>query len=556
MKNKRFKKSTSLFLVFALMLAFISAVPVFFVPVSASGDSFSAISSGGNHTAFIKADGSLWIWGWNEYGQVGDGTTFYKKDPAKIMDDVVQVSAGGWHTLAVKSDGSLWAWGGNNSGQLGNKTKISSLKPVKIMDDVIKISAGGSCSMAVKSDGSLWTWGYNKDGQLGDDTTIEKLYPVKVMDDVIQISAGEWHGAAIKSDNTLWTWGNNSIGQLGINNYIHKCKPVKIMENIIQVSAGGSHTVAIDSNGNIWAWGRNGDGQLGDDTYISKLYPIKVKNSGGIIQISAGYASTLAVKNDGTLLSWGYDGDGHSGYGRYTQRSLPIKITDEITLYPKSLTDSIYIYDGKTEKINAPLKFMDISTKPKEMQNAVNILASNGIIIGVSKDLFAPDRAVTKAEAAAFIVRMLDYFGKLETPAGSDTIDFDYFTDVRPYNWFHKEVYAAAENHLMSGISETKFEPNGKMSREGIFDLAADILTQYSDCELKDGERGLDYVSKFTDKHEFLTAAASEKYMDRLGLLVKEGLVLNRIDGRLALNETMTRGDFAVMLYRLFNKIK
>jgi len=608
MKNKNLKKSTGFLLIFALVFAL---VPVFFsLPANAVGDSFSSVCCGGNHMAYIKSDGSLWLWGWNDCGQIGDGSTYFKKFPVKVMDDAVQVSTGDLHTLAIKSDGSLWAWGDNKAGQLGdgtelrrtypvkimddvtqvaagksyslaiksdgslwawginttgqlgNGTKIMTSNPVKILDDVIKISTGGWHALAIKSDGSLWAWGSNRYGQLGNNTRIQQLRPVKVADDFVQVSAGEWHNSGIKADGSLWTWGYNGIGQLGINNRVNKYLPVKIMDNIVQTSCGGSHTVAIDSEGYVWTWGRNADGQLGNGKFIDQFFPEKVRNTKGTIFVSAGYVTTLSVKSDGGLMSWGYKEFDHTNFNQFAQKLMHTRIADNVIVFPKSLTNSVYIYNGKInnnniDNIEIPEKFIDISNKPKEMQNAVNILASKNIIFGITENLFAPDKTLTKSEAAAFVVRMLDYLGKIESPDDLTKDELDYFTDVTESDWFYREVYSAVKNNFITGASEALFIPNGEMSRWGIFeDIACAILTKYSGLALEEGENGLDYLKNFTDKHEFLFAATREKFMNDMGLAVKEGLVLRRIDGRLALDETMTRGDFAVMLYRLFEKIK
>ncbi|MCL2771813.1 MAG: S-layer homology domain-containing protein [Oscillospiraceae bacterium] len=611
LRNKN--RLLSVFLAFLLMLALVPAVSsVGSIKAYAVGDSFSSISAGGNHSAFIKSDGSLWLWGWNNYGQIGDGTTVYRQQPVKVMDDVVQVSAGGWHTLALKSDGSLWAWGDNDKGQIGNGFTINRTSPVKIMDGVIQISAGGSFSMAIKSDGSLWAWGDNyygqsgdgtklehltpikimnnvikislgadfsmaiksdgslwawgdnSTGQLGDNTTVNKLTPVKIMDNVMQVSAGQWHTAAVKTDGSLWIWGDNSLGQLGtgrVNSY--SPTPYKLMDNVVQASAGGLHTVAIKSDGSLWAWGDNSDGQFGDGTFAPQSAPVKIKNiSTRIIQISAGYASTIAVEFDsisaGTLWSWGYDRQGNTGYGNgvYTQKPISGEITGDVMLFAKSLSNSVYIYDssinsdteGKYEE-----KFTDISKKPQEMQNAIHFLESKNIIKGESDNLFAPDKPVTQAEVAAFTVRLLEYFG---ISMDLNNAKLDYFTDVKKSDWFYNEAYKADQFNIINGTSSTSFAPNAEMSREVIFDIATHILTTYANCKFPDGGESIDYIRGFADGYEFLFAASTEESRAEIAFPIKEGLILKRIDNRLAFDETMTRGDFAILLYRMFEKFE
>ena len=203
----------------------------------------------GAHAMAIKTDGSLWGWGDNSIGQLGDGTVNeydeignvinHKSVPVKIMDSVVSVSSGAQYTMAIKTDGSLWAWGSNWYGQLGNGTIESNNYPVKILDSVVSVSAGQKHTMVIKTDKSLWVWGYNECGQLGDGTVTtydenwniidnNKHTPIKIMDNISEISAGiseqfsmihrgpfGSHSMALKTDGSLWVWGENWSGQIG-----------------------------------------------------------------------------------------------------------------------------------------------------------------------------------------------------------------------------------------------------------------------------------------------------------------------------------------------------
>ena len=297
-------------------------------PPITNGNEYKTISAGDGHTMAIKADGSLWAWGWNVYGQLGDGTTIDRYAPIKIMDSVVSVSAGTIHNMAIKTDGSLWAWGYNGTGELGDGTKIDRYTPVKIMDSVVSVSAGGSHTMAIKTDGSLWAWGHNGIGRLGDGTTTSRSTPVKIMDSVVSVSAGDGHTMAIKADGSLWAWGYNSDGQLGDGTRIDRYNPVKIMDSVVSVSAGGCYTMAIKTDGSLWAWGWNAIGQLGDGTTIDRYNPVKIMDS--VVSVSAGGYHTMAIKSDGSLWAWGGNYYGPLGDGTRTSRSTPVKIMDSV----------------------------------------------------------------------------------------------------------------------------------------------------------------------------------------------------------------------------------
>ncbi len=204
------------------------------------------ISSGGTHTVILKTTDTLWAVGDNQYGQLGDGTADPRKlTPAQVMtaagnpmNNVKQISAGSQHTMILKNDNSLWAVGWNNYGQLGDGTNANAPNPVQVMNDVDYVSAGGGHTMVVKRDGSLWGFGQNNRGQLGDGTKINANDPVEVrtapapegrpMTAVAQVSAGPQHSMILKTNGTLWAVGSNGFGQLGDGSVTDKKIPVEI----------------------------------------------------------------------------------------------------------------------------------------------------------------------------------------------------------------------------------------------------------------------------------------------------------------------------------------
>jgi len=281
------------------------------------------LAAGGYNSLAIKPDGSLWAWGDNRYGALGDGTTTDRHTPIQVLTGVAAVAAGGIYTLAIKSDGSLWAWGNNNDGQLGDGTTTWRSTPVQVLTGVAAVSANGGHSLALKPDGSLWAWGYNGFGELGDGTTTNRQTPFQVLAGVAAMSAGQAHSLALKTDGSLWAWGDNYYGQLGDGTRTDRSTPVQVLTGVAAISAS-YHSLALKTDGSLWAWGVNWDGQLGDGTTTDRSRPVQVLT--GVAAVSAGGLHTLALKTDGSLWAWGANWDGQLGDGTTTDRSRPVQV--------------------------------------------------------------------------------------------------------------------------------------------------------------------------------------------------------------------------------------
>lgn len=259
------------------------------------GSSFSIVETSFSfYTLALTNDNSLWAWGLNTYGQFGNGTAgegVTSRVPMEIgsSTDWAMLSAGKKHVVAIRNDGTLWAWGGNWYGQLGDGTggdrtsDHDSHIPKRIgMEANWKIvSANGEFSLGIKTDGTLWAWGINQYGQLGDGTYETRNAPVRIGNatDWASVSAGWYHAAAIKNDGTLWAWGANKHGQLGDGTVIDKTLPVRIGSETDwhSLSSGKDFTLALKEDGTIRAWGYNNFGQVGDGTTVDKLVPTFIK---------------------------------------------------------------------------------------------------------------------------------------------------------------------------------------------------------------------------------------------------------------------------------------
>lgn len=249
---------------------------------------WQSVSAGGSHVLAIKTDGTLWAWGANTEGQLGNGTTTMSNVPIQIGSDTnwQSVAAGGYYfSAAIKTNGTLWVWGNDSYGQLGNGivTNHTSI-PVQIGTDTNwnKISAGQYHVLALKNNGSLWGWGDNSAGNIGIGSTTPVYVPTQIgiETDWQKISASTFASYAIKSNGTLWSWGYNSNGQLGDGTTVQKNIPTQVGSGttwqFISGSLGYYYAVGIKNDGSLWSWGINNFGVLGDGTSIQRVSPTAV----------------------------------------------------------------------------------------------------------------------------------------------------------------------------------------------------------------------------------------------------------------------------------------
>ncbi len=322
-------------------------------------------ANGSGYSLALASDGTVYAWGQNNYGQLGNGTTTDSNVPVAVKTvgtpmegkKIIQVSTKIWYSLALASDGTVYAWGLNGSGQLGDGTITHSSTPVAVKTigtpmegkTIVGIAAGASHSLALASDGKIYVWGGNAYGQFGNGvTTTSSVVPVAVktvgtpMDNkkIIQIHAGYYHSLALASDGTVYAWGQNTYGQLGNNTMINANAPVSVQtigtpmagKIIIQLAAGNSQSVALASDGTIYAWGWNMYGQLGNGTTVDTRIPVAVKVTGTpmagkvIAQVAASNAHTLAVASDGTVYDWGWNQYGQLGNNTTTNSSVPVAV--------------------------------------------------------------------------------------------------------------------------------------------------------------------------------------------------------------------------------------
>jgi alpha-tubulin suppressor-like RCC1 family protein len=287
-------------------------------------------SSNLDFSAFILEDGSLWTSGINANGQLGIGVSskFLERTAKQVGTtyDWQTVSVGGRHALALKKDGTLWTWGNNDFGQIGNNILSNALSPVAIIPTQKwkKIHAGFNHSVAIADDNTLWAWGDGSYGQLGRGNTSSSYVPVKIgtHSDWVDIAAYN-HTLALKSDGSLWAWGENLVGQLGLGHELPQLAPVQVgsSKDWKKTSAGHKHSAAIREDGSLWTWGGNTWGELGYAQQTLNNTPKKVGQDTDWSDVTAGYQFTAAIKIGGALWTSGSNFRGGAMQGSSTYRN-------------------------------------------------------------------------------------------------------------------------------------------------------------------------------------------------------------------------------------------
>ena len=284
-------------------------------PVAVNGGgSWASLSMGYYHGCGIRPGGALYCWGLNTSRQIGDGTSdALKLVPTAVANGGVwsQISAGWQHSCGLKNDQTLWCWGDNDNGQLGDGSVATRSVPTAISGAAtwLQVSAGETHSCGVRTDNKLYCWGLNTDGQLGDGTTTPQQSPLLIdaASDWKQVSTGRRQSCGIKADDTLWCWGYNGFGGLGDNTITARSVPTQVFGGGAwkYISVGSIHACAIKTDDTLWCWGYNGDGQAGYPGGTQRV-PTEVSGGGLWSTVAAGNAHSCGVThNSGHLYCWG-----------------------------------------------------------------------------------------------------------------------------------------------------------------------------------------------------------------------------------------------------------
>jgi len=305
------------------------------VAVSAS----QASGSGGpGFGTAVQTNGTLWAWGNNSWGQLGNNTQTFSNISSPVQVGALSVwssiSSAWSSTFAIQSNGTLWSWGNNQFGQLGLNTSTYYSSPVQVgaLSNWATVSSTGFFGLGLLSNGSLYAWGQNNFGQLGQNDTTNRSSPVQVVlaPAFTQIGVGLGNGYAIKNDGTLWAIGRNAFGTLGNNSTTDLSSLVQVGSSSLWTSVSGTRlgTLAIQTPGTLWAWGNDATGSLGLNTTVGSSYstPVQVGALSLWTRVAGGNDFSLAIQTPGTLWAWGNNGNGQLGLSNFTDRSSPTQV--------------------------------------------------------------------------------------------------------------------------------------------------------------------------------------------------------------------------------------
>ena len=315
-------------------------------PVSVIGGfiDWVQVSANGTHVIGLRDNGTVWTWGSNSGGQLGNNSTTSRSSPGSVVGgftDWIYVAAGRNHTFGIRSNNTLWAWGNNTSGRLGDNTTAAKSSPVSVVGgftDWIQATGGYSHSIGIRSNGTAWAWGSGGTGNLGNGSFGDFSSPVSVVGgftDWTRVSAGSGHSVGLRANGTVWSWGYNVQGQLGINAAGARNSPTSVVggfTNWVFVDTSGNHTIGLLADGTAWTWGVNAAGQLGDGTTTSRSSPVSVV--GGFtdwVQATAGFQHSIAVRANSNAWAWGNNGAGRLGDGTTVGKSSPVSVVGGIT---------------------------------------------------------------------------------------------------------------------------------------------------------------------------------------------------------------------------------
>ncbi|MCL2151745.1 MAG: S-layer homology domain-containing protein [Oscillospiraceae bacterium] len=459
-----------------------------FVPTSVSLASsvvqaYTPVAGGSAHTIALKNDGTIWTWGTNRRMQLGwDSGTEGWPTPTQVDENIstISVAAGIDFSIALWYDGNVYVLGtGGNSpvylvprltgivavaagqndglaldrdGKVWQWTIGETPREVQRLNNIAAIAAGGSHFFALTFSGEVWAWGDNWNGQLGDGTFTNAEQPKRIdsLANIIYITAGNTHSLAVANDGSVYSWGNNDNGQLGDGTKETRNSPIKIegITNAAQVSASANSSMVLTDDNKIYTWGNGEYGELGDGSISSEFTPKEIEIEGKPIFIASGLNHNFYVTDNGDLYAWGRNNSNQLGIDseRNINQNQPVKVAEGLSV----AENGAKLYDIYTNPLNG------VSNWAKnELPNLYKMNVLPPMMWGRYQE------NVTRAEFAGLLVNTYEAIQKKNITIPNYT----NFTDIENHV-YETEIRKAFEIELVLGVSDTSFNPQGRITRQ------------------------------------------------------------------------------------------
>jgi alpha-tubulin suppressor-like RCC1 family protein len=305
------------------------------------------IIAGDQHGCAVDPDGQAWCWGYNEFGQLGDGTTDDSNVPTAVAGEQTfeSLAAGRYFTCGLTDEGAAWCWGDNSRGQLGDGSTGEGSddqdrsSPVQVLGDLnfTSLVAGQLHVCGLVDTGEAYCWGSYPSGQLGNASTENQTAPGRSAESLTLVSlasGGDNHTCGVDTDGKSWCWGNNTFGQLGngAKSNAGQEEPSQVSgdQTFTALALGHAHTCGLDDDGAAWCWGGNDTGQLGDGTTDERFVPNAVETELRFVSMTTGQNHTCAVTLEGEAYCWGANGMGQLGDGDDAATLTPVAVAGGI----------------------------------------------------------------------------------------------------------------------------------------------------------------------------------------------------------------------------------
>jgi hypothetical protein len=440
-----------------------------------AGVRVASAAFGTAHGLALTDDGIVYAWGYNKDGEVGDGSTTAGR-PIPVRVDLpggakaVQIAAGGYFSMALTATGAVYAWGWNAYGQLGNGTTTTARTPVAVKLPAgvraVSIDAGSDFAVAQASTGALYAWGHNDVAQLGNNSLTNRSTPALVAVPAgvrfVSLSAGNDHTLAVTATGAVYAWGSNATGQLGLSGYTRAAEPKLISmpggARVAAVAAGTGHSLAITATGRLFAWGANDYGQLGlgDTALRSGPTAVTLPAGAGLAAISAGTGFSLAVRTDGSVLGWGVNWEGELGDGSNLSSSVPVR-----TAIPAGV-QTVSVSAGQLSGLAVAPLFPDV-TAANVFLDDINWLARYGITGGYADGTFQSTAPVSRQAMAAYLYRYA-HGGRDAGPCSGAAP----FRDVPAASPFCGDIAWLAAQDVVTGYQDGTFRPTAPVTRQAV----------------------------------------------------------------------------------------